>query len=311
MPEISVVIPVYKCHEALPTLLSEIEKSIDEIKTTYEVIFVYDGGPYCDWEVICELAEKNHNVIGVELSRNFGQHKAITAGLEKSNGEWIIVMDCDLQDNPKDIISLYNKATREDVDIVFAKRTFRNDSFFKKLFSKLFYKILEYLSETEQDYTIGNYGIYKRNVIDAVLTMGDSIRILPCMVRWVGFKSTSIDVTHDEREYGKTSYSFKKLLHLAFDIIFSFSDKLLRITVKVGMFISLVSIIFAIVTVIRYFNGKIIQLGYTSIITSIWFLAGMIISILGMVGIYVGKTFEQTKKRPNYIIRSIISKNDK
>ncbi len=159
MIEISIVIPVYNCHEALSILFSEIEKAINEINVTYEVIFVYDGGPYCDWEVICELAKKNSNVIGIELSRNFGQHKAITAGLEKSNGEWIVVMDCDLQDNPKDIVPLYNKAISEDVDVVFAKRIFRNDPFLKKLFSKLFYKILEYLSETKQDYTIGNYGI--------------------------------------------------------------------------------------------------------------------------------------------------------
>ena len=93
MIEISIVIPVYNCHEALSILFSEIEKAINEINVTYEVIFVYDGGPYCDWEVICELAKKNSNVIGIELSRNFGQHKAITAGLEKSNGEWIVVMD--------------------------------------------------------------------------------------------------------------------------------------------------------------------------------------------------------------------------
>ncbi len=311
MPEISVVIPVYKCHETLPILLSEIEKAIIEINVTYEVIFVYDGAHYCDWEVICELAEKNSNVIGIELSRNFGQHKAITAGLEKSKGEWVVVMDCDLQDNPKDIVALYNKATSEDVDVVFAKRIFRNDPFFKKLFSKLFYKILEYLSETKQDYTIGNYGIYHRKVIDAILSMGDSIRILPCMVRWVGFKTTYVEVIHDERKYGKTSYTFRKLLHLALNIIFSFSDKLLRLTVKLGMFISFVSILFAIIYLIKYFNGKITQLGYTSIIISIWFLSGMIVAILGMVGLYVGKTFEQTKKRPNYIIRSIVSKNEK
>jgi len=311
MIEISIVIPVYNCHEALSILFSEIEKAINEINVTYEVIFVYDGGPYCDWEVICELAKKNSNVIGIELSRNFGQHKAITAGLEKSNGEWIVVMDCDLQDNPKDIVPLYNKAISEDVDVVFAKRIFRNDPFLKKLFSKLFYKILEYLSETKQDYTIGNYGIYHRKVIDAILSMGDSIRILPCMVRWVGFKTTYVEVIHDERKYGKTPYSFSKLLHLALNIIFSFSDKLLRLTVKLGMFISLASIFFAIIILIKYFNGKITQLGYTSIIISIWFLSGMIVAILGMVGLYVGKTFEQTKKRPTYIIRSIISKNEK
>ncbi|MGQ9847944.1 MAG: glycosyltransferase family 2 protein [Bacteroidales bacterium] len=309
--DVSIVIPVYKCSESLSILYHRIISALNELEIKYEIIFVYDGGPFKDWEVIAELAENNSNVVGIELSRNFGQHKAITAGLHYSKGKWIVVMDCDLQDNPNDIVKLYQKAISEDVDIVFAKRKFRNDSFLKKLFSKLFYKTLEYLSETNQDHTIGNFGIYNRKVIDAILSMGDSIRILPLMVRWVGFKSTSIDVIHEKRECGKTSYSIKKLIHLALDIILSFSDKLLRITVKVGLFISLLSVLFTIITIIRYFNGSISQLGYTSIIISIWFFSGLVIAILGMVGLYVGKTFEQTKDRPMYIIRSIKNSKEK
>ncbi|HOU98029.1 MAG TPA: glycosyltransferase family 2 protein [Bacteroidales bacterium] len=308
MVDISIVIPVYKCYDSLYLLFSRISESLKEIPLKYEVIFVYDGGPYKDWEVISEIAEKNSNVVGIELSRNFGQHKAITAGLSYSAGEWIVVMDCDLQDNPYDIKRLYEKATLEKVDIVYASRKFRNDTFFKKFFSKWFYKTLEYLSETKQDHTIGNFGIYNRKVIEAILSMGDKIRVLPLMVRWVGFKSTSIDVIHENRECGKTSYSIKKLIHLALEIILSFSDKLLRITVKIGLFISFVSILFTIFTIIRYINGSISQLGYTSIIISIWFFSGLIIAILGMVGLYVGKTFEQTKDRPIYIIRSIKNK---
>lgn len=305
---ISIVIPVYKCYESLPLLYSRISAALNETNIKYEVIFVYDGGPYKDWEVIAELADKNSNVVGIEFSRNFGQHKAITAGLSYATGEWIVVMDCDLQDNPNDIWKLYQKAMNENVDIVFAKRIFRNDTFFKRFFSKWFYKILEYLSETKQDHTIGNFGIYHKSVIKEVLNMKDNIRILPLMVRWVGFKSSSIDVVHDIRSCGKTSYSLKKLIHLALDIILSFSDKLLRITVKLGLFISFLSILFTVFTIFRYFYGSINQLGYTSLIISIWFFSGLIIAILGMVGLYVGKTFEQTKDRPMYIIRSIKNK---
>lgn len=307
--DISIVVPVYKCSESLPLLYSRISAVLNELEIKYEVIFIYDGGPYEDWEAIARLADHHSNVVGIEFSRNFGQHKAITAGLQYSKGKWIVVMDCDLQDNPGDIVRLYQTAISEDVDIVFAKRKFRYDSFFKKLFSKWFYKTLEYLSETKQDYTIGNFGIYNKKVIEAILSMGDTIRVLPLMVRWVGFKSASIDVTHENRACGKTSYSINKLIHLALDIILSFSDKLLRITVKVGLFISFISILFTIFTIIRYFNGAISQLGYTSIIISIWFFSGLFIAILGMVGLYVGKTFEQTKDRPMYIIRSI--KDDK
>lgn len=303
--DISIVVPVYKCSESLPLLYSRIGSTLNELEIKYEVIFVYDGGPYEDWEAIAKLVDNHSNIVGIEFSRNFGQHNAITAGLQYSKGMWVVVMDCDLQDNPNDIVKLYQKAISEDVDIVFAKRKFRNDSFFKKLFSKWFYKTLEYLSETKQDYTIGNFGIYNKKVIESILNMGDNIRVLPLMVRWVGFKSAFIDVTHENRVCGKTSYSLNKLIHLALDIILSFSDKLLRITVKVGLLISFISILFTIFTIIRYFNGTISQLGYTSIIISIWFFSGLIIAILGMVGLYVGKTFEQTKNRPMYIIRSI------
>jgi dolichol-phosphate mannosyltransferase len=140
--------------------------------------------------------------------------------------------------------------------------------------------------------------------------MKDNIRILPLMIRWVGFKSLTIDVVHDLRSCGKTSYSLRKLIHLAMDIILSFSDKLLRIVVKTGLLISFASIIFTIFTLIRYFKGEILQVGYASIIISIWFFSGLIIAILGMVGLYVGKTFEQSKNRPVFIVRSKVYKND-
>ncbi len=306
MKNISIVVPVYKCSESLDLLYEQVKIACDDLD--FEIIFVYDGGPMEDWLKIQELANNDNRVVGIELSRNFGQHKAITAGLTYSSGEWVVVMDCDLQDNPKDIKRLYEKAISENVDIVFASRKFRNDTFYKRLFSKWFYKTLEYLSETKQDHTIGNFGIYSRPVIQEVLNMKDTIRILPLMVRWVGFKSTTLDVTHDLRTCGKTSYSLRKLIHLAMDIILSFSDKLLRIVVKTGLFISLVSIIFALIIFIRYLSGEILQMGYTSIIVSICFFSGLIIAILGMIGLYVGKTFEQSKNRPIFIIRSVIKK---
>jgi len=308
---ISIVVPVYKCHESIALLTEKLTEVLKSIEVSYEIIYVYDGGEQQDWFEIKRMVEIYPNIIGIELSRNFGQHKAITAGLFYSKGEWVVVMDCDLQDNPQDIKRLYEKAIAEKVDIVFASRKFRNDTFFKRMFSKWFYKVLEYLSETKQDHTIGNFGIYRRQVIQEVLNMKDNIRILPLMVRWVGFKSLSIDVVHDLRTCGKTSYSLRKLIHLAMDIILSFSDKLLRIVVKTGLLISFASIIFTIFTLIRYFKGEIMQVGYASIIISIWFFCGLIIAILGMVGLYVGKTFEQSKNRPIFVVRSIIRNDEK
>ncbi|PKP22154.1 MAG: glycosyltransferase [Bacteroidetes bacterium HGW-Bacteroidetes-21] len=308
MITISIVVPVYKSAGSILPLYSRLSDSLDSRNLSFELIFVYDGGPAEDWQAIQEVCSKDKRVIGAELSRNFGQHKAITAGLSLTQGEWVVVMDCDLQDKPEDIIRLYDEAQSKGVEIVYARRVFRNDSFFKKLFSKTFYKVLEYLTDTKQNPEIGNYGIYHKKVIQAVLSMKDSIRYFPTMVRWVGFKTSYVEVVHEKREHGQTSYSIKKLISLALDVMLAFSDKPLRMTVKLGLLISAGSILFTIITLIRYFLGHIEQLGYASIIISIWFLFGLTIFIVGFVGLYVGKIFEQVKERPTFIIRQIINK---
>jgi len=308
MIEISIVIPVYKCANSLEPLFKQIQDTCSNLN--FELILVYDGGPLDDWIKIKDLSTKNKNIIGIELSKNFGQYKAITAGLSYARGEWIIVMDGDLQDNPNDIQFLYRTANSENVDIVFASRKFRDDTFFKKNFSKLFYKVLEYLTETKQDCTIGNFGIYHNHVIKEILKMQDAIRYFPSMARWVGFKSLTIDVTHEMRKYDRTSYSYRKLINLALDVMLAFSDKLLRIIIKIGLLISFITFLFSIFIMIKYFSGNISQIGYTSIIISIWFLAGLTIAIIGIIGLYVGKTFDQTKNRPLFIVRSILNRNN-
>ena len=157
--------------------------------------------------------KRDPKIKGIKLSRNFGQHYAIAAGLDHSQGDWIVVMDCDFQDQPEEIIKLYNKAT-EGYDIVLGKRIRRNDTFLKIYFSKIFYLLLGYLTDTKQDSTIGNFGIYSRKTIDAICSMQDSYRYFPTMVRWVGFKNTQIEIEHAERGSGKTTYNYKKLFNI-------------------------------------------------------------------------------------------------
>jgi len=217
-------------------------------------------------------------------------------------------MDCDLQDRPENIPLLYKEATKG-YDVVFAQRKLRKDTFFKKLFSKLFYFILSYLTKTKLDASIANFGIYHRKPIDAVLSMNDKLKYFPVMIRWVGFKSTAINVQHDKRELDKTSYSFSRLLSLAIDVMLSFSDKPLRLMVKLGFLISTFSILFALYILFRALFGSVSVVGWSSTIISIWLLGGLIIMFMGIIGIYIGKTFDQTKNRPVYIIKDII--NDK
>lgn len=297
---ISIVSPVYRAEKILPLLVSEISIVAQKINQEYEIILVDDRSPDNSWNVMKSLRLTNRNLQIYRLTKNFGQHSAIMAGLHKAKGDWIVVMDCDMQDQPKEIEKLYKKA-QENYDIVLARREIRYDSTFKKISSKIFYKIFNFLAGIEINNEIANFGIYNKKVIKAVLKIDDKIKFFPLFVNWVGYRSTTISVTHSSREEGKSSYSFAKLVSLAFNVIVSFSDKPLKIFVGFGSFISFLSIIIGLFFIEQYISGKITEPGFSSIILSIWFLSGVIISCIGVVGIYLGKTFNQTKNRPVFI----------
>ncbi|NOU16876.1 MAG: glycosyltransferase family 2 protein [Bacteroidales bacterium] len=301
MPYFSVVTPVYGCKTSLYELYFRLTGVLETLNTDYEIIMVNDASPDGAWDTILEFANKDKRVKGINLSRNFGQHYAITAGLDHCNGEWVVVMDCDLQDQPEEIVKLYNKA-KEGFDIVLARREKRKDTFFKRFWSYLFYKALSYFTDTKQDRTIANFGIYKYKVIESISRMEDNVRYFPTMVHWVGFRKIEICVEHCYRVNGKSSYNFKSLLNLAFNNIIAFSNKPLKLVIKFGFLIVFTSILFAFYNLLQYFKGNIIVTGYTSLIISIWFLSGIIISVIGIVGIYIGQIFDKIKQRPMYII---------
>lgn len=302
IPIFSIVSPVYRAENLIVELVRRIQASMATLTDNYEIILVDDRGPDNSWDRIAEQAALDPRVRGVRLSRNFGQHKAITAGLEQARGEWIVVMDCDLQDQPEEIPALYRYAIAEKYDLVFARRVERQDSWLKRAGSQAFYQMLAYLTETKQDPAIANFGIYHRKVINAVLAMRESIRYFPTMLRWVGFRAGGLAVDHAERPEGKSSYNLRGLIKLALDIILAYSDKPLRLTVKLGLGISAVAFVLVVVTLARYLLGYSWEPGYASLIISIWFFSGLILSVLGMVGLYLGKTFEQVKNRPIYLI---------
>ena len=303
---ISIVVPLYRCDKAVEELTDRISTTLGAQKLSFEIIYVNDASPAADWEAVTQIAQENTCVKGLNLSRNFGQHYAITAGLNYASGDWVVVMDGDLQDQPEDIPLLYNKA-QEGFDIVLARRVERQHSLLKRTGSKWFYKTLAYLTDTEQNAEIANFGIYRKNVIAAILSMKDKTRYFPTMVRWVGFKRTEIGVNHAARKEGKSSYNLKALLNLALNTILSFSDKPLRLTVKAGIFISSAAFIFAAVTFIRALTGHIVVSGYSSMIISIWLLSGVIITLIGMLGLYIGKIFDQVKDRPTYLVAEKIN----
>ncbi|HKR05431.1 MAG TPA: glycosyltransferase family 2 protein [Bacteroidia bacterium] len=306
-PLISVVSPVYLAEKIVDELVSRIDREVSKISGNYEIILVEDGSPDKSWEKIEENCLKNKNVVGIKLSRNFGQHYAITAGLAQSRGDYVVLMDCDLQDPPEEIINLYNKA-KDGFDIVLGKRSERKDTFFKKLFGKFFYFLLGYLTETKIDNTIGAFRIMSRAVVNSFCSMKEYNRFFGGMIGWLGFKTASVNVQHAPRASGKTSYNFNKLINLALNAAVSFSDKPLRLAIKLGFGLTVLSglYIFYIVMINIIFGTSAV--GWTSLIASVFFSTGLVITLLGVIGLYIGKIFEEVKRRPLYVIEKIVKK---
>lgn len=301
--KISTVIPVYGCRAALPELCQRLKRTLSQITQDYEIILVNDNCPQNSWEVIEQLTDQDEHIVGIELSRNFGQMKAILAGLDYSTGDWVVVMDCDLQDRPEEILRLYEKA-QEGYDVVFARRETRKDNPLKVFLANQFYKVYRFATDGNYDGAICNFSIIKRIVVENYCKMREQHRGYVMYIRWLGFRQTAINVEHDERYEGKSSYSLKKRMDMAIELLTSQSDKVLRMSVGIGLSLTLVSLIVILVLTIRYFVSHV-TMGWTSIIASNFLIGGIIIMVIGVVGIYVGNTFMQTKDRPLYIVRQI------
>ena len=308
--KLSVVIPVYMGEPFLEELYTRIRQSAERLTPDWELILVNDASPDGSWRNIVKLAERDTRVIGLNLSRNFGQHYAITAGLSAVSGDWVVVMDCDLQDMPEEIPVLYAKA-QEGFDSVFARRVERQDNWVKKGCSRLFYQVFSFLTGTHMDASIANFGIYHRKVIEAILSLGDSIRFFPAMAQWVGFRQAACPVRHAMRAAGESSYSWRKLFQRALDNMIAFSDKPLRITAWSGLCISILAVLVTLFYLCLALSGSIKVMGYASLILSIWFNTGIMLMTIGMVGIYVGKTFSQTKRRPTFIVADALNLPEK
>ena len=299
--KISVVIPVYGCRAALPELHRRLTESVKTITDDYELILVNDNCPQHSWEVIEELCRKDKHVVGIELSRNFGQMKAILAGMDNATGDWTVVMDCDLQDRPEEIPNLYHKAM-EGYDIVFARRKHRQDNAFKIFLASLFYRVYRYATDSEYDDAICNFSIVSKKVVEEYCKMRELHRSYVMYMNWLGFKQTVIDVEHNERYEGKSSYSFKKKMNMALELLTSQSDKILRLFVKLGFSFTVVSLLAVIYVIVKYFITHVLP-GWTSIIALNLLIGSVLMTAIGIVGLYIGNIFMQVKNRPLYIIR--------
>ncbi len=302
--EISVIIPVYGCADCLEELCERLLQTLAELPGKHEILLVDDASPDQSWTHIVQLAARHPEIYGLRLSRNHGQHYAITAGLDNSRGNWVVVMDCDLQDQPEEIIKLYQKA-QEGYDQVVAVRENRQDSFFIKLTSRLFYVLFNYLSEQNLDNRVANFGIYSRKVVRAILQHRERDRSFGLLAAIVGFRRTLLPVAHASRPRGTSTYNFRKRLNLALDHILSHSTKPLMLAVKMGFVVSFLSSAFALWLILRFLFFSKAPEGWTSVMVSMFFISGMLMSVVGMVGIYIGKVYGEVKSRPLYIVDKI------
>lgn len=301
-PHISVVTPVYGCVTCLSQLYERLTTTLTTITSDYEIIMVNDGSPDDSWLRIKLLAEKDEKVKGINLSRNYGQHKAIAAGLDYAKGDWVVVMDCDLQDQPEEIVKLYQEAVKG-FDIVFGRRAQRKDSFLKRLASKLFYKIYDYFTESKIDNTVANFSIISSKVVEKLCLLKEQNRSYPLFVNWVGFTRTDVDIEHAHRDFGESSYTLRKLINLAVDSIISQSNRPLRMSIKFGFILSFASLVYASWLIARYLVYSVPVAGWTSVMVSIYFIGGLLFANMGVLGLYIGKTFDETKNRPLYVVQ--------
>jgi dolichol-phosphate mannosyltransferase len=301
--KLSVVSPVYMAEHTLDELVKSISESLNLITQSFEIILVEDSSPDRSWEKICELCNTDKRIKGIKFSRNYGQHNAIAAGLQYCKGEHVVVMDCDLQDNPDYIVNLYNKAN-EGFDIVYTKIQKRNHSFIKNLLATLYYKFLSSINSFKlppDPKSICNYSIISRKVVDSYLEFNDYHKAYLLVLQWLGFSHSYIQVVQNQRFKGKSSYSLKKLFIHAFRYTVSYSERLLYLSIIAGLFFSFTSFLGGGIIIYQFLTTNTLD-GWSSIMVTITFFGGLILLSLGVLGVYLSKVYEQTKNRPRFII---------
>lgn len=304
--KLSVVSPVYHGENMLEELVARISKAIAPLTSDYEIILVNDGSPDASWEGIKTLCARDTKVKGINLAHNFGQPYAITAGLSYAQGDYIAVIDCDLQNKPEDLPALFLKAM-EGYDIVSARRVHRDDTFLKRMSSAVFHHVYDFLSGFSTDKAVAEFGVYSKRIVKVYCSIPEYSRSFVELIHTLGFRKTGIDVMHDHRLEGKSSYNLTRLLRLSFNAIISNSNRPLQLAVTLGFIMSLFSFLMAVYNIFAKFAGWNEVAGYTTTVFSIWFVGGLLLFMMGILGLYIGKIFDQVKGRPVFIVQDTLN----
>jgi dolichol-phosphate mannosyltransferase len=305
-PRLSVVIPVYRCTECLEPLHRRLKAVLEQIPGSHEIVFVDDRSPDDAWPRLAALARHDPCVVAVRLSRNFGQHAAITAGLAQCRGAYVVVMDCDLQDPPEEIPRLLSKSA-EGFDIVFARRKEKKYSRFRRLSGWAFFRVINTLNRSTLDGAYGSFSLVTSRVVRAFLTLRDHDRQYLLILHWLGYRTADIEYVHGERTAGKSAYTLRRLVEHAFHGLFFQTTVLLRWIVYAGLVLSTAGLALAGYFTYSYLVHNV-PAGWTSLAVLILIVGGFIIASTGITGLYIGKIFEQVKGRPLYVVDTVIGR---
>jgi glycosyltransferase involved in cell wall biosynthesis len=299
---ISVVIPVFGSPSVLEELVLRIGNVLSEQCNAWETILVDDGGPSSNWAVITDLSGSMPNVMGLRLSRNFGQQEAIAAGIAETTGQVVIVMDCDLQDPPEFIPRLL-EALRQGADIAIGTRTVEPASFLRNTMNHVYYRFLSLLSGYRIEPQQGTFSAIRRTVVDSYLSLGDLDRPYRLVLDWLGFDVARVEFERTARQIGRSTYTPWRLLKFAMSGVVFQSTRLLYISIIVGALTSAIAFVLGMIFIIRAILGNPPE-GWASTIVITLLLGGIILLAIGVMGVYTGKIFEQTRGRPMYIVRA-------
>ena len=305
-PQLSIVTTLYRSERFLEKFVSQCELAMAEIACdNYEIVFVNDGSPDNSLAKVLQLKESNKHIVAVDLSRNFGHHYAIMAGLNCASGDLVFLIDCDLEVPPTQIPVFYNKFNAEQCDVVYGVQETRKGSFIERTIGRLFYSFFNNLTDTQIPENLLTERLMSRRYVNELIKLGDKNIFMAGMMQWVGFKQIPITIKKGQRE-GKSTYTFGKRIALSMQAITSFSSYPLVVLFKFGFFISAISVITGLYFLIyKLINPEIVLSGFTFLIVALLFSVGVIISSLGVLGIYIDKLFNQTKDRPTFIVKDI------
>jgi len=305
IPEISLIVPLYNEEECIPELVERSTTVLQKVVENFEIICVNDGSTDTTQELLVDCHNKDNRIKILQLSANYGHQAAFTAGLNYAKGEWVVMMDGDLQDPPELIEKMLDKCRQLKCDVVYVRRTGRNETWLKKALTNLFHIIFTRTSKLQTNDRVGNFSLFNRKVLKALLSFTERNRYLPGLRALVGYKQTFIEFHREERKLGKPKYSLKKQIYLGMDAIFAFSDlpiKICLFTGIAGMIIFFGGLVYSLVSKLL----GIAPFGWSSIIVSIYFLGSIQLVFLGIIGEYVFRIYRESQKRPLYFIDQFI-----